>query len=537
MKANDFSVPRRMSGSAFWVLMAKGLRAYASIFVILIVMKLIDTDDYHGFFDKMRAVFMLCAAYLAVAALTAFISWYFKKYYVEGGKLVFIHGIISKETTSIPLSKVQSMRTKQGFIYSVLELRGVLFDTLASKSAEIELILDDRDWKALMARVEMQEAAVADEESVDVRTDAGMVADEDSGSGGFQGSEIEEPVPGSGTDQSGRSGGSDFAADGAEGKAVRMRFSNSNLIKGAFCQNHLQGMAVLFAALAAVYNTVSNFDDHAVDHIIDYVDTHAGTLSLQPSGYAAFAAALYFFVMLLWIGKVFLRYANMEVRMARGYLTFESGLISRDSSRFSYDKVCTVYVKRNFLEKRLHGSTVILRQALNATDEKGGTDVRVYGSDSADDFLTWWLGDGYCSSAEVISARSGYGLIWHVMRIDVLLSMAAAVALACFGLYQWIVLPAAWLLVSMSKGVMAVRRSRITLKEDYIEIHNGKFADIRNYVKYGNVEVVRLKATPMTAFFHRVSLTFSTNGTTFTLRSLKEQEAREVYERLPFSCK
>ena len=61
---------------------------------------------------------------------------------------------------------------------------------------------------------------------------------------------------------------------------------------------------------------------------------------------------------------------------------------------------------------------------------------------------------------------------------------------------------------------MAVRRSRITLKEDYIEIHNGKFADIRNYVKYSNIEVVRLKAT------------------SFTLRSLQEQEAREIYEQL-----
>ena len=240
MRTGDFSEPRRMSGSAYWVLMAKGLREYASLFVILIVLKFIDADDQHTFMEKMRAVSLLSAGYLALAALTAFISWYFKKYYIEGGKLIFIHGLLNKETTSIPLSKVQSMRTKQGFIYRVLEMRGVLFDTLASKSAEIELILDDRDWKALMERVEVEEAEEAEE----------------------------------------RTSGSSLS------------FSNSNLIKGAFCQNHLQGMAVLFAALAAVYNTVSTVDDHAVDHIIDYVDTHAGTLSLQPSGYVVVAVAL-----------------------------------------------------------------------------------------------------------------------------------------------------------------------------------------------------------------------------------------------------
>ena len=489
MKASDFSVPRRMSGSALWVMIVKGLREYASIFVFLIVLKLIDTDDQHTFYDNMRILFLLCAGYLVLAALTAFIGWYFKKYYIEGGKLIFIHGLFGKETTSIPLNKVQSMRTKQGFIYRVLELRGVLFDTLASKSAEIELILDDRDWKTLMERVEMQEAA----------TDV-------------------------------------VAAAGVEEQAVRLNFSNYNLIKGAFCQNHLQGMAVLFAALSVVYNTVSSIDYHTLEHIINYVDTYAETLSPQPSDYVAVALALYFFVMLLWIGKVFLRYANMQVQMARGYLTFESGLISRRSIRFLYDKVCTVYVKRNFLERRLHGSTVILRQAVNATDEKKGADIKVYGSDSADDFLDWWLGKGYGSSAEILTARSGYGLMWHVLRIDILLSLAAAAALACFDLYGWLLLPAAWLVISVAKGSMAVRRSRITLKEDYIEIHNGKFADIRNYVKYCNVEVVRLKANPFTPYTHRVSLTLSTNGTVFTLRSLKEQDARDICERLVFPC-
>ena len=254
MRTGDFSEPRRMSGSAYWVLFAKGLREYASLFVILIVLKFIDADDQHTFMEKMRVVSLLSAGYLALAALTAFISWYFKKYYIEGGKLIFIHGLLSKETTSIPLSKV-----------------------------------DDRDWKALMERVEVEEAV----------------------SGSSELSDSSELSVASGTSRF-----PEAAEERTSGSSLS--FSNSNLIKGAFCQNHLQGMAVLFAALAAVYNTVSTVDDHAVDHIIDYVDTHAGTLSLQPSGYVVVAVALYFFVMLLWIGKVFLRYANMEVRIARG---------------------------------------------------------------------------------------------------------------------------------------------------------------------------------------------------------------------------
>ena len=178
----------------------------------------------------------------------------------------------------------------------------------------------------------------------------------------------------------------------------------------------------------------------------------------------------------------------------------------------------------------------MLKQALNATDEKVGADVRIYGSDAAADFLGWWLGKDYGDSPEIISARSGYGLMGHVVWLDLLISLVATVVLLCSGLWVWIILPAAWLLVSLVKGLLAVRRSCLILKEDYLEICAGRFADIHNYVKYSNVEVVRLVSTPFTPYFHRVRLTLSTNGTSFTIRSLKEQEARDIYDWLLVRC-
>lgn len=157
MKAGDFSEPRRMSGSAYVVLLAKVLRQYASLFFILVFLKIFDSDSPFSFVERVMRVSVIAAGYLVVAAVSAFVSYYFRKYYIKDGKLVFMHGLLNKETTSIPLDRVQSLRTKRGFVYRLLELRGVLFDTLASKTAEIELILEEDDWKALLSRVEMQE--------------------------------------------------------------------------------------------------------------------------------------------------------------------------------------------------------------------------------------------------------------------------------------------------------------------------------------------------------------------------------------------
>ena len=82
-----------------------------------------------------------------------------------------------------------------------------------------------------------------------------------------------------------------------------------------------------------------------------YMATHADFLRLSLSSCITVAAILYIVTLLLWLGKVFLRYFNMDIRIDREQLFFESGLISRNSSRFSYDKICTVYIKRNIIEK------------------------------------------------------------------------------------------------------------------------------------------------------------------------------------------
>ena len=111
-----------------------------------------------------------------------------------------------------------------------------------------------------------------------------------------------------------------------------------------------------------------------------------------------------------------------------------------------------------------------------------------------------------------------------------LISVTAAIALCHYGYFYWIVLPAVYLLLSIAKGVYAMRRSSITLRESYFIISNGRFAEIKNYMKYDNVEVVRLTRSPLSKLTGRISLSLSTSGTTFKVRSLREEEALQIYE-------
>lgn len=496
MKINDFSIPRRMSKSAFVIFFVKALRSYASLILILFTVRIFDSSNETSVMEYIIMLLSYLAAFIAISLITAFLGFYFKKYYVEDGNLIFIHGVIQHERTSIPLNKIQSLRTKSGLIYRMLDMKGVSFDTLASRTEEIELILDDDDWDALLSRVENKENTqeeVKETEATEQETTE-------------------------------------------NNKTIKLEVSNLNLIKGALCQNHLKGMAVLFGVLATLYNQITSVNDKAANYFIDYVETHADSSAFSLTAALTVIVILYIVILILWMGKVFLQYFNMDIRMGEKQLFFESGLITRNSSRFSFDKVCTLYVKRNIIENWLGCCTIMVRQALNATDEKKGADVKIYGSSHDGNFLSWWLGKDYTSSPTVISARSGYGLLGYTIRFDILISLAVAIVLCYYGQYIWLFAPIAYMLVSLAKGFLAVRRSHITLKEDYMEISNGKFAEIYNYVKYDNIEVVRMVSTPFTPYYHRVKLVISTNGTSFAIRSLKEHEAKEIYELLLLNC-
>lgn len=119
---------------------------------------------------------------------------------------------------------------------------------------------------------------------------------------------------------------------------------------------------------------------------------------------------------------------------------------------------------------------------------------------------------------------------------DIMIVFSIAIVLCYYGLYVWLFVPLVYMMISLVKGLLAVRQSYIQLKEDYIKVSNGKFAKVCNYIKYNDIEVVRLVATPFTSYTHRLKLIISTNGTSFTIRSLKEQEAKDIYELLLLKC-
>ena len=482
----DFSTPRRMSPAAFIIILLKSFREYIGFSFVAIVYIVIDI--YKSSTIDLGEVAFAIAVVVVLPAIIAFFRYYFSKFHIEGDKLIFTHGFGFKRTTSIPLSRVHTLRTKRGIFYRLAEMRGVTFDTLASDKQEIELILDESEWQQLLQRVRAGE-------------DLTVAADP------------AETLP------------PPFSDD-------TLKVSNLNIVKGALCQNHLKGFAILAALLVAVFDNLSQLQDGAARQVIDYIDTQADNLTFSVTGWIAFAAAAYLLAMLLWTGKIALRYYGMSIHITDKRLTIESGLLSRYTCRIARDKATVLAIKQNPLERMAHCQTINIRQAENVSDpEKEERDIRIYGSNLGNRLLAWWLGDSRTGSGTpLLSAKSGMGVLMRrfIPHLIVAVAVLTIMIFAAKIVVPAVIICSAYAILMAWRAVLAWKHSGIELTESYVRIDCGNIAEIRKYIKYRDIESVCVRDTPFTSVTGRVSVRISSNAGASTVYSLKSDDADAI---------
>lgn len=486
-----------MSPAAFIVIWMQTFQQLITTFIVIIGMMLFD--DELVFSQRLIMAVAFVGGAIALSAGVAFLKYYFRKYHIEGDSLIYTHGLAFKNTTSVPLERIHNLRTKSGIFYRLVDMRGVSFDTLASEKQEVELILNESEWQALLRQVRIGE---------------------DFPNAGDLDAAVAPPPP--------------FRQD-------KLHVSNLNIIKGALCQNHLQGFAILGAIAAAVFNKVSEIDEDATGRFIDYIDAHAGDVSLSVGQILLCAVVIYLLVMLLWTGRIALRYYGMTITIADNRLTFESGLFSRYTSRIARNKATVLSIKQNPLERLAQCETISIRQAENVTDEKKRGDITIYGSDLGNRILGWWTGDDAgnkqpfrekdsVEESALMTARSGKGVFVRRFIPHLLIAVVALLVLmfAADILIPAIAACSLYTGLMAGRAVMAWRHSSIELTETYVLINRGNIARIREYVRYPDIESVRIRRTPFTRYTGRVSLQLATNSGATTVYSLTLADARTL---------
>lgn len=477
----DFSTPRRMSVGAFVIMFIKSLREYTGVLLIAIPPALFGTDNTKSPLEIIILIAVIIGGVIVLSLLTAFMRYYFRKFHIEDHKLIFAHGIVTRMTTSIPLSRVHTLRTRRGLFYRLLDMRGVAFDTLASDRQEVELILNEHDWLMLLQRVGSSEYVAPSHYAP-----------------------IPPPLP---DEQS------------------TLSASNLQTIIGALCQNQLKGFAVLGGIMVTVLDNLSQIDNEATDRVIGYLDAYTTDVAVTQWhwDWLWYLAALYVILMVLWTGKTAVRHGNMSLLIDGRRMTIESGLISRYTSRVARNKVTVLSIKQNPLEKMAGCRTVTLRQASNASDNKKQGDIRIYGSNLGSELKKWWLGDKDGSGdTPLLDVHSGSGVFARRFIPHLIIALTAAVAIihSTQVVLPTVVFSIVYLAITAISAFMAWRHSSVQLTDSCVTINSGNIATISEYIRYHDIETVGIRNTPFTAYTGRVTLRISTNAGAVAVPSL-----------------
>ena len=156
----DLAEPQRQSPLAVVFLAARTIRQVGILQVLIASGFIVSRSP--SVLVLVLAVFVIAALFLAVAAL----QWWRYTFMVSNGELRVDRGVLSRNTLTVPLDRVQSVSIEQKFLHRLVKLVEVSLDTAGTSNAEFTFDAVDRGVARELQRVAADYRVEQDDETV-----------------------------------------------------------------------------------------------------------------------------------------------------------------------------------------------------------------------------------------------------------------------------------------------------------------------------------------------------------------------------------
>jgi len=350
-------------------------------------------------------VLIVGAAFLAIAAL----RWWRYTFVVRDGELQVSRGVLSRDTLTVPLDRIQSVSVEQKFLHRVVKLVQVSLDTAGTDSAEFTIDAIDRDVATELQRVAADyrpQTAAADPPP------PGVTAP------------VEEPVE----------------------EVELLRHNPARLLKIGFTRVPFSGLAVLAPLLALSGEALDFLPDDFPD-MLNIEDQEFGfglLIWLIPAGLALVVV----FGILLNLARSLLVDWDLRITRTESGLRRDAGLLSTTSRASSIKRVQRVEVSQGVLQRLVGLHDVTLHNI-------GEGDFLVPGCDSDQVALIRGLAlDGSAGVGEMSRQTSSAEVFRATRNMFVLMLITGVVTAIWLELWSLLfVLPALWTWFAASRRV------------------------------------------------------------------------------------
>ena len=490
METTDFSQPIRQSSKGIIIIFAfNAFNFFKKFFVLFIAfgISLMKRKSFAGVTPTMMVLGLITV--LIIILIIAILKYLNFKFYLNKDDFHLATGIINKDNTIIPKSKIQNVYIKQNFLQQIINVVSLKIETAGDKKSEIEISALDKPTALLLKKKLFNKASIENEDSEQIE-------------------QIEEPE-------------------------VFFKVTIKRLLLEGLSQNHFKSFLLIVTFAFGLYN---EFKDYLEQLDLDTYFKNFVKLDNDSILNLVITNVVIIFIVVLFsflfsVIKTFIINFNLEVIEHQKTIEINKGLFTKVSLSLTPSRIQNLVITTNRVKQYFNLHSLSVKQAMvNVKQQKNFKIVALEKEQLK--YLTDKLLTNYNNEGETGKPRP-YFIRISVLEMLVFGIIINALVLFVFGKeLLWINL--AFLPLAALYVYYAYKKAYYRISDNFVTIGSGVIDTTTNILEIHKIQAVKIKQTIFQQRRDIASIIISTASKSVTIPYVSKSEALSIYNFLLF---
>ncbi|MBU2929983.1 PH domain-containing protein [Winogradskyella psychrotolerans] len=491
MEIADFSQPIRQSIKGIIVIFAFNVITFVKKFFILFIafgVSVLRSKSIGNVTPTM--MLMAVIGILLIILIIAILKYLNFKFHLSEDDFHLATGIINKDNTIIPKSKIQNVYIKQNFLQQIINVVSVKIETAGDKKSEIEISALDRPTALLLKQKLFHKT-----------------------------SEVNENVE---------------AIGRSEEPEVFFKVTTKRLLLEGLSQNHFKSFLLIISFAFGLYNELKDFLEELEleQHLEGIGEFNEATFYNLIITNVIIVIGVVLISFLFSIVKTFIINFNLEVVEHQKTIEINKGLFNKVSLSLTPSRIQNLVITTNRVKQYFGLHTLAVKQAMVNVKQQKNFNIVALEKEQLNHLVNKLISNYNEEESEKAKPRP------YFMRISTLEMLVFGVvlnglSLGIFGIEMlWI--NAAFLPLAALYVYFAYKKAYYKISENFVTIGSGVIDTTTNILEIHKIQSIKLKQTIFQRPRDIASIVISTASKSVTIPYISKSEAILIYNFLLF---
>ncbi|REG85997.1 PH domain-containing protein [Winogradskyella sediminis] len=489
MEITDFSQPIRQSVKGIIVIFAFNLVTFIKKFFVLFIafgVSILRSKSIGNVTPIMMLLGFL--AILIIILVYAILKYLNFKFHISNDDFHLATGIVNKDNTIIPKSKIQNVYIKQNFLQQIINVVSVKIETAGDKKSEIEISALDKPTALLLKKKLFRKA------QIELSNDEEIAL-------------TEEPE-------------------------VFFKVTPKRLLLEGLSQNHFKSFLLIITFAFGLYTEFKDVlkELELEQHVEGFTELDEATIFNLIITNVIIVIGVVLISFLFSVVKTFIINFNLEVVEHQKTVEINKGLFNKVSLSLTPSRIQNLVITTNRVKQFFGLHTLSVKQAMVNVKQQKNFKIVALEKDQLSYLVNKLLSNYEDNEGEKAKPKPYYMRI-SALEMLVFGAILNSVSLAFFGIKMlWInvmFLPLAILYV-----YVAYKKAYYIISENFVSIGSGVIDTTTNVLEIHKIQSVKLKQTVFQRPRDIASIVISTASKSVTIPYISKTEALSIYNFL-----